>query len=116
VQDLDVVDGGLLGDAVGARGDGAGRVGAVAVDVDEGRVGAPRVVGVVGAALELDVLDLHARVEQVGVGAGAGRVVIRVLTRAAVAVRDAAQAPRSVLLRDRAHGLDDRVGLDQGDL
>ena len=77
VEDLDAEEGRLLGHTVGGTADGAGHVGAVAVAVSVVAVPS-EVLQECGAAAEVLVLGVDARVNDVGAGALAGRGVVGV--------------------------------------
>ena len=100
VQDLDGDEVGLLGDAEGARADGARHVravpGQVVVDTVLGEVGAE-----LGPALELKMRRVDARVNDVGDGTGAGRIIEGVdAVIGGLALGDARQAPCCIGLGD----------------
>lgn len=107
VEDLDVDEGGLLCDAVGFAGEGAGDVGTVAgaVVVSVGGAGGGVCEGVdaeADAALELGVGGADAGVDDIGGRSGTGAGVVEVgIRRGAldtVLVRKIGQAPNAILL------------------
>ncbi|KAF1739462.1 hypothetical protein CRV24_001397 [Beauveria bassiana] len=121
-EDLDAVDAGFFGHAVGGAGNGARAVGAVAVAV-------PVLIGeealdLLGAAVKVGVAVVDARVEHVHARAGAGAPVVPVAGgggggAAAVIVlsaRDARKAPGGVGLRGKGGQADDAVLLNVLDL
>ena len=129
-KDLDGVDLGLLGDAVLLTGDGARAVGAVAVAVDilvtRGNGSAPR-----GTALEVDVVDVGASVNDIGIDTlttlGGVEVLVECAEGKRVAVGDTGKTPGCALLGLAVarlslslllvvHGVDDRILLDVLDL
>lgn len=115
VQHLDGEDRRLLRHAKGPAGNGARDVRAVAVVVVRG----PEAIGredLVRAALELLVRRHDARVEDVGVGAFAGGLVVFVCALAERAVGQGGEAPGRVFLNDGGGLADDVVGLDEDDL
>lgn len=100
-EDLDGEEVGVLGDTVVGGGDGAGAVSAVAVAVDVLVVQRDGLAPG-GAAAELLVVDVDARVDDVGVDAGTGVVVVQVLVEVAevegLAVGDTGEAPGGAVL------------------
>jgi len=101
-EHLDGIDVGLLGDTVLLASNSAGTVGAVAiailVSIARGDSLAP-----VGAALEVNMLDVGSSVDDIDVNAltAVGGVEVLVVSTEAqgVAVGDTSKSPRSVLLR-----------------
>lgn len=132
-EDLDTVEGGLLGDTVGAATDGTGTVSTVALIVGGG--GADEVRDLAGAALELlelcvrsccpersekvstyGVAGIDTSVDHVGAGSGSSSVVVAVCGRAGTGVGETSEAPRSVGLGDCGEDLGDGVLLNVLDL
>lgn len=112
LEDLDGDDGGALGNTVGRASNGASNVSAVAVGV--GGATADGVVAERGPTAELVVGGKDASVDDVGVAAGAGRVVIPVGGRARGAAGGGAQTPGGAGLGNDGLSADLVVGL--GDL
>ena len=129
-KDLDGVDLGLLGDAVLLTGDGTRAVGTVSVAVDilvaRGDGGAP-----LGTTLEVDVVDVGASVDDIGIDTLTALSGVEVLVECAegkrVSVGDTGKTPGCALLGLAVarlslglllvlHGVDDRIFLDVLDL
>lgn len=132
-EDLDSVDAGLLGDTVLLTGNGAGAVGAVAVAVLVG-VTLGSSVTPLGTALEVDVGDVGASVNNIGIDTLTTVLGVEVLVEGteaeSLAVGDTGKTPRSLLLGlrgasvlgdglgggDGDHGVDNGVALNSLDL
>ena len=80
-------------------------------------VGATNEVGSVGStAAKFLVVDAHTRVDNVGEGATASRVIIAVLGEGGLPAGDAAQAPLSVVLGNKRSHVAGQILLDECDL
>lgn len=132
-EDLDGVDVGLLGNTILLASDGAGAVGAVTVAVLV-LVTLGSSVAPLGTALKVDVGDVGAGVNNIGIDTLTTLLGVQVLVEGteaeSLAVGDASETPGSLLLglgaarvlgdsilgADGNHGVDDGVTLDGLDL
>lgn len=128
-ENLDGVDIGLLGDTVLLASNSAGAVGAVAIAINV-IVASGDSLAPLGATLEVDVVDVGAGVDNVGIDTlttlGSVEVFVESAERECVAVRNTSKTPGGVLLdlalafvllaRDGNESVDNRVLLDEFDL
>lgn len=113
-EDLDRDEVGILGDAIGAASDRAGDVGAVPARVN---VGTASKVGTVGCSpAKLLVVDVDSGVDDIGVGSTPSAVVVDILAGGGLTVRDSAEAPFGVVLRDQSRHVAWEILLDELDL
>lgn len=126
-KDLDGIDVGLLGDTILLAGDGAGAVSAVAIAIDIGIAGGDGLAPL-GTAIEIDVVDVGASVNNVGINTLTTLSGVQVLVEGgeaqSITVRDTSQTPRGGLLNlavalgilNHTHGVDNAITLDVLDL
>ena len=113
-KDLDGDEVGLLSNTISNTTDGTSDVSTVASVVNVGatdEVGAKR-----SAALELSVVDVDARVNDIAVSTSASGGVVVVSVGGVVTLRDAAKAPSAAGLRGDGTHVDREILLDSGDL
>lgn len=113
-KDLDGDEVGLLGDTISSTTDGTSDMSTVASIVNvrtTDEVGAKR-----SAALELSVVDVDARVNDIAVSTSASGGVVIVRVGGVVALRDTAKAPSAAGLRCDGTHVDREILLDRGDL
>lgn len=93
LENLNSLDGSLLGNTVGLSSNSTSNVSAVTSSV--GVVAAEGSVNSLGAALELVVSGPNTSVDDVGKGSGTSSSIVDVAGRSASTVRDRAESPRS---------------------
>lgn len=114
LEDLDGQKVGLLGHSVGLAANGTSNVRSVADAVNMAATSG--VVCQRCAALELDVVDIDATVDNVGIGACASAGVVDVVGACLSLVGNAAQAPWGALLSGQGVKVPDLVLLNMGNL
>ena len=95
-----------------STGNSTGTVSSVTLLVDERTAG----VGIVAqacSAFEILMLNVHARVNQVDKHALARRVVVDILVRVRVTMRDGAQSPGGIGLSDIGSDIKSFIGLNK---
>jgi len=133
-EDLDGIDIGLLGNTVPLTGDGTRAVSAVTVAILIGIAGRDSLAPV-SATLKVDVVDVGAGVDDVGIDTlatiGGVEVLVEGTKVESITVRDTGKTPRcrglslavvalvlrnGVLVLDGDHGVDEGVSLDELDV